>query len=64
MTQLLQLETGKRLRLEQCKVRGTEEAPPRTEGVVPLPMQRIKRGGSGKAAQGEPIVDKRQRRQR
>ncbi|PJO38313.1 hypothetical protein CTI10_011065 [Delftia acidovorans] len=31
--------------------RDTEEGPPRTEGVVPLP--RSERGGSGEAAQGE-----------
>src|SRR5256885_2816642 len=44
------------MKLAQPKIRDTEEgpepaAPPRAEGVVPLP--RSERGGSGTAAQGE-----------
>ena len=38
------------MKLAQPKIRDTEEGPPRTEGVVPLP--RSERGGSGAAAQG------------
>ena len=43
------------------EVRDAKQKPPRGDGIVPLPKRE---GGSGKAAQGEPIVEKRQRHQR